>query len=113
MEGYISENSVSKEPSQQCQTCSSLHDQEYTMQKYDWKENNTYLPAAAGYLKIIKDFNPYGSRKLQLQQCPECGNCYLYRVGYVYLANGSEDEEYLTRLTDDEAVEYLHRPIPQ
>ena len=29
-----------------------------------------------------------------------------------YLVNGSEDEEYLTRLTEEQAADYLNRPTP-
>jgi hypothetical protein len=76
-------------------------------QKYGWEENNTYLPAAAGKLTVVKDLKPNSSRKLQVQQCPECGTYYLYRSDYEYLVNGSEDEEYLTRLSIEEAGEYL------
>lgn len=94
----------------ECQVCSSLADEEVAYQKYGWEENNTYLPAAAGHLQVVLDLQPYGSRKLQLQQCPECGTYYLYRTDYEYLVNGSEDEEFLTRLTDEQAAEYLDRP---
>ena len=94
----------------ECQVCSSLSDEEYACQKYGWEENNTYLPAAAGHLQVVLDLHPYGSRKLQLQQCPECGTYYLYRTDYEYLVNGSEDEEFLTRLTKEQAAEYLDRP---
>jgi hypothetical protein len=94
-------------PRWQCEICSGLLDQEYTSQKYDWEQDNTYLPATAGRLKMVRDFRPYGSRKLQLQQCPECGAYYLYRTDYEYLVNGSEDEEYLTRLAAAQATEYL------
>lgn len=94
-------------PHKQCKTCSNLQDQEYASQKYGWEENNTYLPAAASQLELVRDLRPYGSRKLQLQQCPECGAYYLYRTDYEYLVNGSEDEEFLTRLTEEQAAEYL------
>lgn len=91
-----------------CSICSGLADQEYAAQKWGWEEDDTYLPAAAGQLVIVRDFQPYGSRKLQLQQCPECGCYYLYRSDYEYLVNGSEDEEHLTRLSTEQAAEYLH-----
>ena len=102
-----SENDTVHEP---CRICSCLRDQEYVTQKYGWEENNTYLPAAAAQLRVLRDLRPSGSRKLQLQQCPECGIYYLYRTDYEYLVNGSEDEEYLTRLTDEQAAEYLNPP---
>jgi hypothetical protein len=100
-------------PHQQCKTCSSLRDEEHAFQKYGWEENDTYLPAAAGHLSVVRDFRPYGSRKLQLQQCPECATYYLYATDYEYLVNGSEDEEKLTRLTEEQAAEYLGRPAPE
>lgn len=90
-----------------CSICSSLASEEMAFQKYGWEEDNTYLPAAANQLTLVRDFKPYSSRKLQLQQCPECGTFYLYRSDYEYLVNGSEDEEYLTRLSAAEAAKYL------
>jgi hypothetical protein len=30
-----------------------------------------------------------------------------------YLINGSEDEEFLTRLNEEQAAEYLNRPMPE
>jgi hypothetical protein len=99
-----------KGPHKQCGICSILSDQEYATQKYGWEESNTYLPAAAAQLSVLRDLRPHGSRKLQLQQCPECGTYYLYRTDYEYLVNGSEDEEFLTRLTEDQAADYLNRP---
>jgi hypothetical protein len=90
-----------------------LSAEERAYQKYGWEENNTYLPKAASQLRLVRDFEPYHSRKLQLQQCPECANYYLYRTDYEYLVNGTEDEEYLTRLTEEEAADYLQRPAPE
>jgi hypothetical protein len=94
-------------PRARCATCSGLRDEEYAYQKYGWEEQNSYLPAAAGCLQLVRDLRPDGSRKLQLQQCPACGTYYLYRTDYEYLVNGSEDEEFLTRLTPEQAAEYL------
>jgi hypothetical protein len=95
------------DPHQQCEICSSLADWEYAMQKYGSEENDTHLPAAAGALKVVRDFRPYGTRKHQLWQCPSCGTYYLYRTDYEYLVNGSEDEEFLTRLTQEQAREEM------
>jgi hypothetical protein len=103
----ITKNEV---PHAQCGICSALSDHEYATQKYGWEDNNTYLPAAAAKLRVLRDLRPYGSRRLQLQQCPECGIYYLYRTDYEYLVNGSEDEEFLTRLTEDQAADYLNHP---
>lgn len=96
----------------QCTTCAAMLDEEYAMQKYGWPADDTHLPPAASRLKVVRDFRPYDSRALQLRQCPECATYYLYRTDYEYLVNGSEDEEFLTRLTDAEAREYLDRPAP-
>ncbi len=94
-------------PYTKCSICSRLADVESAFQKYGWEEDNTYLPAAAGKLMLVKDFKPYSSRKLQLQQCPQCKTYYLYETDYEFLVNGSEDEEYLRRLSEEEAAEYL------
>jgi hypothetical protein len=97
-------------PHQSCPICSGLRDQETAYQKFGWEQYDTDLPAAAAHLVVVRDFQPYSSRKLQLQQCPACGTYYLYRTDYEYLVNGSEDEESLTRLSPELAAEYLSRP---
>lgn len=96
-----------------CSICSQLSDCETAYQKYGHPQDDTFLPAAANSLQIVKDFKPYDSRKLQLQQCPECATYYLYKTDYEFLVNGSEDEDELTRLTDEAAAEYLARPAPE
>jgi hypothetical protein len=100
-------------PFSDCSICSSLADYESADQKYGHAEGNTYLPAAANSLQVVRDFKPNDSRKLQLQQCPECATYYLYRSDYEFFVNGSEDEEELTRLTDAAAAQYLARPEPK
>ncbi len=94
-------------PHTHCSVCSTLADEERADQKYGWEQDNTYLPAAAESLIVVKDFKPYSSRKLQLWQCPQCHTYYLYKTDYEFMVNGSEDEEYLTRLTPTEAAKYL------
>jgi len=96
----------------QCRICSNLAEHEAAFQKYGHADDDTFLPAAAYDLMVVKDFKPYGSRKLQLRRCPQCGTYYRYQTDYEFLVNGSEDEEYLTRLTDEQAAEYLNRPAP-
>lgn len=90
-----------------CGICSQLKDEEYSFYKGGQSEGNTSLPAAANKLKLIKDLSHPGSRLIQLKQCPECKTYYLYRTDYEFLVNGTEDEEFLTRLTDAEAEKYL------
>jgi hypothetical protein len=104
---------VNNIPDAPCRFCSQLLNEEYAFQKHGSEKDNTYLPQASHHLNVVKDFKPYDSRKRQLQQCPECGTYYLYRTDYEYLAGGSEDEEFLTRLTEAEAAEYLQRPAPE
>ena len=109
VENLMPDGSGEIAPHQQCEICSSLADQEYAMQKYGSEQNDTHLPAAAGALQVVRDFRPYGTRKHQLCQCPRCGTYYLYRTDYEYLVNGSEDEEFLARLTEAQAREEMFK----
>jgi hypothetical protein len=93
-----------------CSICSRLADQEWASQKYDWEENDTRLPAAAGELKMVRDLKPDSERSLQLWQCLLCNTYYRYESDYEYLANGSEDRQSLTRLKAEEAKQYLDQP---
>lgn len=95
---------------QPCQICAGLLDEEYAFQKYGWPEHDSSLPPAASRLTIVRDLRPHSSRTLQLRQCPTCGTYYLYRTDYEFLAGGSEDEQFLNRLTDEQAAEYLRQP---
>lgn len=79
------------------------------MQKYGWPDDDTSLPDAAGKLETIRDLAPGGSRSKLLKRCPQCGTCYLYQTDYEFLAGGSEDEQFLTRLTPEQANERLER----
>ena len=94
-----------KEP---CPICASLLDQEHAFQKFGAAEHDTHLPAAADQLQLIQDYKPGSNRKRQLRQCPQCGTHFLYTTDYEYLVNGSEDEEFLTRLTPQQALECLN-----
>lgn len=91
----------------QCPICSNLSDQEYAYQKYGSADGDTELPAAVAQLVLVRDLQPHGSRRLELQSCPHCKTYYLYRTDYEYLVNGSEDEQFLTRLSEEQAKEYL------
>jgi hypothetical protein len=96
-------------PGKPCPVCSQLKDEEYALQKFGREENNTSLPIAANLLTIVHDFRPLSNRKLQLHQCPQCASYFLYRTDYEYLVNGSEDEEFLTRLTTEQTEVYLNQ----
>lgn len=91
-----------------CSICSNFKDIERSFQKYGSEINNTELPENARNLVLVKDLKPGSSRLKQILQCPECKMYYLYETDYEYLAFGSEDEEFLKRLTLDEALEILN-----
>jgi len=91
-----------------CSICSDFKNKETSFQKYGSEDNNTYLPENAKKLIIIKDFKLNSDRLKQLKQCPECKKYYLYETDYEYFAFGSEDEEFLTRLTEREASKILN-----
>ena len=101
---------IPREPRTQCDVCSSLSESEYGYSKYGWPDHDVDLPDAAGSLVMVKDLKPLSERKLQLWRCPGCGAWFLYRTDYEYLTNGTEDEQFLTRLSEEEAAEYLNRP---
>ena len=90
-----------------CGICSDFKEKEMSFKKYGSENNNICLPKNAKKLIIIKDFKQGSSRLKQLKQCPECKKYYLYETDYEYFAFGSEDEEFLTRLTEDEALKIL------
>jgi hypothetical protein len=89
-----------------CSICSKLANKEYAMQKFG-SEYSTSLPAAVNQLVLIVDLKPNDYREKKLKQCKECGAYYLYETDYEYLVNGTEDEEIITRLSPEEADEYL------
>jgi len=92
-----------------CSICALLGDREYATQTYGWEDEATFLPPVSNNLELVYDLAPGSSRASQLRKCPECNTFYLYTSDYEYLVNGTEDEETLARLTDDEAAEYMER----
>jgi hypothetical protein len=90
-----------------CGTCGSLPDEDYGFQKNGWPADDTHLEPAASKLELVKDLDPHGGRTRHLQRCPECGTYYFYRTDYEFLAGGTEDEQFLSRLTDAQAAKYL------
>jgi len=93
-----------------CSICSQWKDHEFGRQTHGRPEEDTFLPDAARHLKNVRELEPGSVRYTWLRQCPECATYYLHRTGYEYLASGSEDEQTLTRLTDEKAAEYLPPP---
>ena len=90
-----------------CSVCTQLSDSEYARQKYGWEENDTHLPDAASSLVTVRELKSESSRSLIQKQCPQCSTYYLYETDYEYLSNGSEDEQTLTRISEDYARQYL------
>ena len=90
-----------------CSICLQLAEREYATQKFGWEENDTHLLAVSTQLETVKNLKVDSSRSMILKRCPECGRYYLYESDYEYLAGGSEDTQQLTKLSDDEARNYL------
>ena len=94
-----------------CSICSQLEDHQFGRQTHGRPEEDTFLPDAARRLENIRELKPGSVRYTWLRRCPECATYYLHKTDYEYLATGSEDEQSLTRLTDEQAAEYLSRPL--
>ncbi len=89
-----------------CEICRSLRPVETSLYKHGRDEYDTPLPAAARrLLEVVFEGREVESRSPRF--CPLCGTSYSYETRYEYLANGSEDEEELRRLTDGEARAWL------
>lgn len=89
-----------------CEICRELKPVETSLTKHGWGENDRLLPAA--YRRLVevraagREDEPRSPRF-----CPLCGTLYSYGTRSEYLANGSEDEEELRRLTGEEARAWL------
>src|SRR5262245_57048839 len=95
-----------------CGICSQLDDYEFGRQTVGREDQDTFLPSTSERFKTARDLKPKGGlRQLLLLQCPECGTYYLFKSDYEYLATGSEEEQTLTRLTDEKAAEYMQQPL--
>jgi hypothetical protein len=91
-----------------CSICCEFKDKESASQIFGSNYPDTFLPENAQKLIIIKDFKPGANRLKQLKQCPECMTYYLYETDYEYFAFGSEDEQFLTRLSEKSAQELMN-----
>lgn len=106
----MSDISTKDAPHQQCSICSQLTDYQFGRQTHGRPDEDTFLPEIARQLKNVIEIKPGSDRYTWLRQCPECATYYTHRVDYEYLATGSEDEQILERLTDEEAAAYLANP---
>lgn len=89
-----------------CEICRGLKAVENSLTKHGWEENDRLLPAAYRRLWDVR----VGGREDEPRSprfCPLCATVYSYETRSEYLANGSEDEEELRRLTDAEARAWL------
>lgn len=89
-----------------CEICRDLKPVETSLTKHGWEENDRLLPAAYRRLVEVRVEGREGEPRSP-RFCPLCGTLYSYETRFEYLANGSEDEEELTRLSDAEARAWL------
>jgi len=106
---FLEQNAKKEQPPRHasCFICRDLKDYNYGFQKHGREHEDTFLPDACGKLVGVKDLHPGRPRNPSIVQCPECETYYHYKVTYEFLATGSEDEQILTRLSDEEAAKYL------
>lgn len=97
---------------QHCSNCSQLKDYHYAIQTHGRPEEDTFIPKIAEKFKHVREVKPSRGRYMALVKCHECATYYTYGTDYEYLATGSEEEQFLTRLSDEEAAEYLAQPLP-
>ncbi|MCL4808327.1 MAG: MBL fold metallo-hydrolase [Thermoanaerobaculia bacterium] len=89
-----------------CEICRSLRPVETSLYKEGREGFDTPLPLAAR--RLVELAVPgRDEERLCPWLCPRCGTLYSYESRYEYLANGSEDEEELRRLTEGEARAWL------
>jgi hypothetical protein len=88
-----------------CDICSGLKDYEQALQHVQEEPEDTKLPEAVGRLEDVSTW----TRRPWLLRCPQCGTYYLYETIYEFLIGfgGSYDEQTVTRLSDEEAAEFL------
>jgi len=98
---------------QHCSICSQLKDYEYAIQVGGRPQKDTFLPDASDKLKIARMLTPRLGPWVTIKQCLECATCGSFRTTYEYLAFGSEEEQFYTRLIEEETLEYLTPPLPE
>jgi hypothetical protein len=88
-----------------CSICSLLRDVETAYEHVQSPEDDVDFPEAVKHLKTVRDI----SNSKSLMQCPQCGTYYFYKSSYEFLIGygGSYDEFNITRLSDEEAQQYL------
>lgn len=89
-----------------CAICARLKNEERSFYKYDAPQYDNPLPGASQLLKPVPGVRGDRDDKDQIRVCPDCGQLYRYQASYEYHVNGSEDEELLTRLMEEETEEF-------
>jgi hypothetical protein len=86
-----------------CKVCGPIGAYESSYAKYGRPEDDRPLSPAAAHLVTVCGWQS-GGRGEELRQCPSCGAWFRWHLAYEFYVNGSEDEETLTRLSDEEAA---------
>ena len=81
-----------------CVICSSLREREHAFQNYGAPEQDSYLPEVWRALEVVRDRVQSTARSC----------CVSLPYGLRVLANGSENEQVVTRVSCEEAAWYLH-----
>jgi hypothetical protein len=92
-----------------CAVCSQLKDFERGFQKIGRDAEDTFLPDASKSLVDVREIDQ--SRSRSISQCPKCTTCYSYQTEYEFIYGGSEDSQYLQRLTAAETLKYLKESL--
>ena len=92
-----------------CSICSRLGDLHRGFQKRGREAEDTFLPDAASLLGPPRELQPERNPHVHLRRCPECGTSYLFTTESEFLVGGSEDEQELLRLSDEEAAAWAKK----
>lgn len=93
-----------------CPTCGPIGKEAAAIWKEsdpDWVGTHSSIPSSASRLvHVAGDKDAPSGRGRGLRRCPDCGAWFLWVRSYEFLANGSEDEETLTRIDDETAANW-------
>jgi len=87
-----------------CKTCGSLGEVETSFYKGRFEDEAVQLLPAFSSLQEVAA-NVWGGRGDALYRCPRCRTFFSYRLDYEFIIPGTEDEETLTRISDEKAAE--------
>jgi hypothetical protein len=96
-----------------CPTCGPIGDGAWRIWKDsdpEWVGTRSNVPDSASRLVVVSgDEEARGGRGRALKRCPDCGAWFEWVRSYEFLANGSEDEETLTRIDAAAAAAWIAR----